>query len=184
MKIARHRGMKRAIVAVAPSAHRQRAPWRSYSQQSTPRRRVRRALGVGRSVERDFWHPRATALVRNPASLSDEQRDFHSPSRELCTRCERPRSRAAEQRDELASVHSITSSASASNLSGISTPSAFAVAKLMRARREPLGGSGRFTESARRRIRLGPIIYRDARHVPSGRGFYLRSIFELDLLKK
>jgi hypothetical protein len=52
------------------------------------------------------------------------------------------------------------------------------------ARREPLGGSGRFTESARRRIRLDPIIYRDARHVPSGRRFYLRSIFDLDLLKK
>src|SRR5213076_73549 len=38
--------------------------------------------------------------------------------------------RAAEQRDELAAVHSITSSASASNLSGISRPSAFAVLTL------------------------------------------------------
>ena len=46
-----------------------RAPGRSYSQQSTRRRRVRRAGGVGRSVERDFWRPRATAL-----SLSDEAR--------------------------------------------------------------------------------------------------------------
>ena len=73
---------------------------------------MRRALGVGRSVERDFWHPRATALVRNPASLSDEQRDFHSPSRELCTRCERPRSRAAEQRYERASPHGRPSSGS------------------------------------------------------------------------
>ena len=35
------------------------------------------------------------------------------------------------QRDEVAACHSMTSSASASNLSGISTPSAFAVAKLM-----------------------------------------------------
>jgi hypothetical protein len=52
------------------------------------------------------------------------------------------------------------------------------------ARREPLGGSGRFTESARRRIRLDPIIYRDARHVPSDRRFYLRSFFDPDLLKK
>jgi hypothetical protein len=91
---------------------------------------VRRALGVGRSVERDFWHPRATALVRNPASLSDEQRDFHSPSRELCTRCERPRRRAAEKRDELASFHSITPSARAKNVSGIVRPSALAVLRL------------------------------------------------------
>jgi hypothetical protein len=41
------------------------------------------------------------------------------------------RGRAAEQRDEIAALqrcnHSITSSASASNLSGISRPSAFAV---------------------------------------------------------
>src|SRR5262249_54504755 len=37
---------------------------------------------------------------------------------------------AAEQRDELATVHSITSSASASNLSGISRPSALAVLPL------------------------------------------------------
>jgi hypothetical protein len=37
---------------------------------------------------------------------------------------------AAEQRDELARPHSITSSASASNLSGISRPSALAVLKL------------------------------------------------------
>jgi hypothetical protein len=40
---------------------------------------VRRAGGVGPSVERDFWRPRAIALVRNPASLSDEQ--------ERCARC-------------------------------------------------------------------------------------------------
>jgi hypothetical protein len=40
---------------------------------------------------------------------------------------ERPRSRAAEQRDERAAFHSITSSASESRLSEILTPSAFAV---------------------------------------------------------
>src|SRR6516162_7921324 len=39
--------------------------------------------------------------------------------------------RAAEQRDELAPLHSITSSASASSLSGTLTPSAFAVLRLM-----------------------------------------------------
>src|SRR5262249_46615625 len=45
---------------------------------------------------------------------------------------ERPRNRcAAEQRDELAASHSITSSASASNLSGIWRPSAVAVLRLI-----------------------------------------------------
>src|SRR5258708_1641621 len=40
--------------------------------------------------------------------------------------------RAAEQRDELAASHSITSSAVASSLSGIERPSAFAVLRLIR----------------------------------------------------
>src|SRR5262249_39728289 len=44
---------------------------------------------------------------------------------------ERPCRRAAEQRDELAALHSITSSASESKLSEIVTPSAFAVFKLI-----------------------------------------------------
>src|SRR6516225_7422620 len=55
----------------------------------------------------------------------------HVPFRLLRTRRERPSgSRAAEQRDELATLHSITSSASASRLGGISRPSAFAVLRL------------------------------------------------------
>src|SRR5262245_32307784 len=50
----------------------------------------------------------------------------------LPARGERPRRRAAEQRDELAAPnHSITSSARASSVSGISRPSAFAVIRLM-----------------------------------------------------
>src|SRR5262249_34674082 len=49
----------------------------------------------------------------------------------LRPRRERPRCRAAEQRDELAPFHSITSSASASSLSGIWRPSALAVLRLM-----------------------------------------------------
>src|SRR5215469_10493717 len=44
---------------------------------------------------------------------------------------ERPRRRAAEQRDEGAPFHSITSSARASSAGGISRPSAFAVLRLM-----------------------------------------------------
>src|SRR5262249_7548044 len=51
------------------------------------------------------------------------------------TRRERPRRRAAEQRHELAPLHlrghSMTSSASASNWSGTSRPSAFAVLRLI-----------------------------------------------------
>jgi hypothetical protein len=44
----------------------------------------------------------------------------------------RPRGRrAANQRDELAPSHPITSSAQASNVGGISRPSAFAVLRLM-----------------------------------------------------
>src|SRR5262249_2584796 len=50
----------------------------------------------------------------------------------LRPRRERPRSqRAAEKRDELAPLHSITSSARASSVGGISRPSAFAVLRLM-----------------------------------------------------
>src|SRR6516162_5723997 len=50
----------------------------------------------------------------------------------LRARRQRPRHRrAAEQRDELAAFHSITSSASASNVGGTSRSSAFAVVRLM-----------------------------------------------------
>src|SRR5262249_56654865 len=55
---------------------------------------------------------------------------WHAPVR-LRARRERPRRRAAEQRDErAASHHSITSSARASTVVGISRPSAFAVLRL------------------------------------------------------
>src|SRR5215470_1316159 len=50
----------------------------------------------------------------------------------LRPRRERPRSRSAEQRDELAPPHhSITSSARASSVGGTSRPSALAVLRLM-----------------------------------------------------
>src|SRR6516165_4552985 len=49
----------------------------------------------------------------------------------LRARRERPHRRAAEQRDELAALHSITSSAMASTPGGTSRPSAFAVLRLM-----------------------------------------------------
>src|SRR5262249_33660631 len=50
----------------------------------------------------------------------------------LRTRRERPSSRrAAEERDELAALHSITSSAATSSLSGTEMPSILAVSTLM-----------------------------------------------------
>src|SRR5262249_36274409 len=50
----------------------------------------------------------------------------------LCLRGNRPRSRAAKQRDELAALdHSITSSARASSVGGMSRPSALAVLRLI-----------------------------------------------------
>src|SRR6516165_5219177 len=53
-------------------------------------------------------------------------------ARLLRARRERPRNgRAAEERDERAALHSITSSASESRLSEILTPSAFAVLRLI-----------------------------------------------------
>src|SRR5262245_38229866 len=51
----------------------------------------------------------------------------HRHRRLLRARRERPRRRAAEQRDERAALHSITSSARASRLSGKVSPSALAV---------------------------------------------------------
>src|SRR5580704_9223 len=43
----------------------------------------------------------------------------------------RPRRRAADQRDEIAPLHSITSSATASSVGGMARPSAFAVLRLI-----------------------------------------------------
>src|SRR5262245_29560302 len=54
----------------------------------------------------------------------------HRHRRLLRARCERPSSHAAEQSDELATPHSITSSACCRNGSGIVRPSAFAVLRL------------------------------------------------------
>src|SRR5262249_39353673 len=67
-------------------------------------------------------------IARRPAAGEPD----HRHGRLLRARGERPRGRrAAEQRDELAPLHSITSSARASTLSGTSMPSAFAVLRLI-----------------------------------------------------
>src|SRR5262249_4529796 len=55
----------------------------------------------------------------------------HRHCRLLRPRRQRPRRRAAEQRDEFAALHSITSSAPADMPIGTSRPSAFAVFKLI-----------------------------------------------------
>src|SRR5262249_42974489 len=55
----------------------------------------------------------------------------HRHRRLLRACCERPRRRAAEQPDELAALHSITSSAATSSLSGTVRPSILAVGTLM-----------------------------------------------------
>src|SRR5262249_5817480 len=55
----------------------------------------------------------------------------HRHCRLLRARRQRPRCRAAEQRDEVAARHSITSSAMASTFDGTVIPSALAVVRLM-----------------------------------------------------
>src|SRR5262245_24433001 len=70
------------------------------------------ARGYSRVSQLFFLRPHALALLR--------------------TRRERPHSRrTAEQRDELATFHSITSSARISNDAGIVSPSALAVLRLI-----------------------------------------------------
>src|SRR5262245_48550770 len=69
--------------------------------------------------------------IRRPARW--ERHDNGEGARwiDLRPRGERPRRHAAEQRDELAPFHSITSSARASSVAGTSMPSALAVWRLM-----------------------------------------------------
>src|SRR5262245_22234323 len=75
--------------------------------------------------------------MANSSALSERRRVLqHEPGPDVFARhdASRPRNygrRAAEQRDELAPLHSITSSARASRLGGISIPSAFAVLRLI-----------------------------------------------------
>src|SRR5262249_25884595 len=71
----------------------------------------------------------AFRIVRGGAH---QHADASHPLRLLRARRERPRGRAAEQRDEIAPPnHSITSSARASTVAGKARPSAFAVLRLM-----------------------------------------------------
>src|SRR5262245_51800888 len=63
--------------------------------------------------------------------LAHEHADALHPLRLLRSRCDRPGRRAAEQRDERAALHSITSSARPSSGSGTVRPSALAVVRLI-----------------------------------------------------
>src|SRR5262249_9682528 len=71
-------------------------------------------------------HPRGVSARRFAVEKPDHRH------RRLLRPCrDRPCGRAAEQRDEVALVHSITSSARASSVGGISRPRALAVVRLM-----------------------------------------------------
>src|SRR5262245_16207790 len=78
-------------------------------------------------------HQYAEPLAVGPGRARDKQPDGRQFAWLLRPRRERPRCcRTADQRDELAAgTHSITSSASASNLSGTVSPSALAVLRLI-----------------------------------------------------
>src|SRR5262245_38616032 len=103
--------------------------------------------GIGRSPARVDPHVAADAPARLLETLQErpdaglkfrivrsrgqENADETHPLALLRVRSERPRRRAAEQRDELPALHSITSSARAMSVGGISRPSALAVWRLM-----------------------------------------------------
>src|SRR5262245_12701677 len=78
-------------------------------------------------------HPGPGLIISVVRACGQEHADPpHLVSRLLRARRERPRRGAAEQRDELAPPdHSITSSASASSVAGMSMPSAIAVLRLI-----------------------------------------------------
>src|SRR6516225_178948 len=70
-------------------------------------------------------------MMRRVAWTGVQAADAINPPGFLRVRCQRPcRRRAAEQRDERATLHSITSSARASSVGGTSRPSALAVLRL------------------------------------------------------
>src|SRR5262245_17344332 len=75
--------------------------------------------------------PDAGLIFRIVRGCGQEYADAPHPLALLRTRRERARGRAAEQRDELAPLHSITSSARPSSGSGNVIPNVFAVLRLM-----------------------------------------------------
>src|SRR5262249_23726974 len=89
----------------------------------------------------------------------DTDRDYF-PSCPLRTGGERPSNRTADQSDELATLHSITCSAPASSILGITRPRSFAVLRLITSSNFVGASTGRPAGLAPRRMRL---TYSDAR---------------------
>src|SRR5262245_26706760 len=89
----------------------------------------------------------------------DTDRDYF-PSRPPRIGRQRPRSRTADQSNELAAVHSITCSAPASSILGITMPRSFAVLRLITSSNFVGACTGRSAGLAPRRMRL---TYSDAR---------------------
>jgi hypothetical protein len=96
-------------------------------------------FGFGHNVQcanegRKNWKIRVTVILCRRLAVierSAAQNSDHRPRRLLRARQQRPRKRrAAEQRDERASSHSITSSARASSMGGTVRPSILAVLRL------------------------------------------------------
>src|SRR5262249_19498596 len=118
------------------------------------------AAGAPAQLLQDLWERReagpAVWIVRGRVH---EHADTPNPLALLRPRRERPRRRTAEQSDERAPPHSITSSASASSLSGIWRPSAFAVLRLM-------ASSNLFGNSTGRSAGFAPLRMRPA-YIPA-----------------
>src|SRR5262249_53129254 len=89
------------------------------------------ALGPAQLLQRLYERRVASLPFRIVSGQVHEHADATNPIGLLRARREWPRSRAAEKRDELASSHSITSSARASSVGGTSRPSALAVLRLI-----------------------------------------------------
>src|SRR5262249_22931021 len=75
--------------------------------------------------------PKSAQTLGRPVRRCGVEEPNNRHRRLLRARRERPRRRAAEERDELAAHHSITSSARASTVGGMSRPRALAVLRLM-----------------------------------------------------
>src|SRR5262249_34362750 len=81
-------------------------------------------------MQRLHEHRETSLLVCRRIGRAHEHADLSYALRLLRARRERPRCCAAEQRDERAALHSITSSAATSRPDGTVKPSAFAVLRL------------------------------------------------------
>ena len=116
-----------ACCSSASPSSRSRA-FEPFFQLGTGARRVRPARALA------FVPARYGALrlcVGPFVTLRDKLASSHQGAQLCACAAQRPRRRAAEQRDELPPPHSITSSARASSVGGISRPSALAVLRLM-----------------------------------------------------